>query len=434
MGIHAAPEKQPSSLKRTLNCPAWPRYYTDTQSSESAALGSVAHYVGERCLCENRNASAYLGKVGFYDRKKGEAGISDRPGQIGIMTDRFYRFRIDGDMCDYIQVYLDTVHEKIASCVNPIVKFEEKLDLSFVIEGMSGTADALIIEPFGKAIVIDLKYGYYGVDVGPLGEGTPQLPAYALGAIGKDNLHMIETVEVIIVQPRAPHPDGPVRGWVFEDINELQVWGQETVRPAILRTADLDAPHISGEWCKFCPAENALNNNGQFLCPAKRRETEEAALEMFGGLQKYVAPPDPATLDGETLGRYMTLIVDAVEPWFASIKEEAFNRLSVMDPNAPKGWSLKEGRLGNRKYGVTEVEVVVTLSRYLDKATATELFYSEVPVSPAQLEKKLKKMLSPEDVNDIMGSILAERKPGRPVLAKASDNVNPVNTIDEMFG
>jgi hypothetical protein len=59
-------------------------------------------------------------------------------------------------------------------------------------------------------------------------------------------------VELIIVQPRAPHPDGPVRRWstdviaLYEHVAALQA--------AAVAVEDPNAPLVVGDHCKFCRA------------------------------------------------------------------------------------------------------------------------------------------------------------------------------------
>src|SRR3546814_16725691 len=96
---------------------------------------------------------------------------------------------------------------------------------------------------------------------------------------------LVNTVERVIVQPRAPHRDGPVRRWETTGM-ELLDWAVELV-DAAKRTARPDAPLNPGEWCKFCPAAPT--------CPALRQKALDVAKAEFAEDGALVLP-DVSTL------------------------------------------------------------------------------------------------------------------------------------------
>src|SRR3546814_2449740 len=114
----------------------------------------------------------------------------------------------------------------------------------------SWTGDAVLYRPStGELRVYDLKYGR-GVPVEV--ERNSQELYYGLGATMAEPGRLVNTVELVIVQPRAPHRDGPVRRWETTGM-ELPDWAVELV-DAAKRTARPDAPMNTGEWCKSCTA------------------------------------------------------------------------------------------------------------------------------------------------------------------------------------
>jgi hypothetical protein len=82
-----------------------------------------------------------------------------------------------------------------------------------------GTADAIVWQPAKKRLhVVDLKYGA-GVAVNVI--GNLQLKIYALAALLTMNYDAQEVV-VTIVQPRCPHPDGPIRSATYDAVDLLE--------------------------------------------------------------------------------------------------------------------------------------------------------------------------------------------------------------------
>src|SRR3546814_4893751 len=101
----------------------------------------------------------------------------------------------------------------------------------------SWTGDAVLYRPStGELRVYDLKYGR-GVPVEV--ERNSQELYYGLGATMAEPGRLVNTVELVIVQPRAPHRDGPVRRWETTGM-ELLDWAVELV-DAAKRTARPDA-------------------------------------------------------------------------------------------------------------------------------------------------------------------------------------------------
>ena len=82
---------------------------------------------------------------------------------------------------------------------------------------------------------------------------------------------MINTVELIIVQPRIPHPAGLVRREILTAL-ELLAWGRELLAGAHRALAP-EAPLVPGQWCRFCPA--------QLTCPALHEQSLESARNDF---------------------------------------------------------------------------------------------------------------------------------------------------------
>jgi Protein of unknown function (DUF2800) len=174
----------------------------------------------------------------------------------------------DPEMTAPIDIYLEAVRAVIEPGDRLLV--EHRVDLGPLDPPvpMFGTADAIVIKPKRRQLhVFDLKYGS-GVPVEA--EGNVQGRYYALGALLAAG-HEIDTVEVTIVQPRFPHPAGPVRREIVLAL-ELLVWGHELLAAAHRALAP-EAPLAPGPHCRFCPAQGT--------CPALHEHALASAQDDF---------------------------------------------------------------------------------------------------------------------------------------------------------
>ena len=135
-------------------------------------------------------------------------------------------------------------------------------------------------QAIGRLSVIDLKYGA-GVPVEV--EDNPQLLYYGLGALLANKQWKPHEVEVVIVQPRCPHPDGPVRSQVLQVVDLLE-FAADLVE-AVKRTEEASEQHATldtlnwmraylnpGDHCRWCPAAA--------ICPSCLLYTSDAADDL----------------------------------------------------------------------------------------------------------------------------------------------------------
>ena len=93
MSAHAT--LAPSSASRWIACPGSVRLTADLPDTESehAALGTFAHTAAAHCLAESERAETVIGCTGF-----------------DFHADGSLDHRVDQEMVDTIQEYLDVVH------------------------------------------------------------------------------------------------------------------------------------------------------------------------------------------------------------------------------------------------------------------------------------------------------------------------------------
>jgi hypothetical protein len=317
------------------------------ESSIYAMEGTAAHELAERCVRANfRDAIDYLGDI---------ITVEGRP------------FEVTEDMAEAVQVWVDTIQADYEK--GDILFVEQRFDLSNAVHpGMFGTNDCgLYKRKLQKLIVYDYKHGAgYAVEA----RENPQLCYYGVGMLNEGELIglPLDSVELVIVQPRAPHRDGPVRRWLT-DVTYL-VDFISNLRAAAIKTEDPSAVLDAGPWCKFCPAAG--------ICPELREQATQAAQAEFG-----VMPSELTTADISALLEKASLIED----WLKAIRREAFSRAQGGD-KVP-GWKLVDKRAVRKWTNEDEALLGLSIDFDLDHddLTTTKL------KSPAQVEKLLPKAL-----------------------------------------
>jgi len=334
-----------SSSHRWFECPASIPLSDGVEKTSSvfAELGTAAHTLAEKCLREGKNAFVY------HETKIGD-------------------FVVDAEMCDAVQVYLDTVR---SYCVGAYeLNIEQKFSLDWIDPEMFGTNDASVVQMFDKVVILDYKHGQ-GVPVEAY--GNEQLLYYALGATrGLEGYD----VECVIVQPRCVHRDGPVRKWkiTYKELMEFQEKLKEKV--AAVRAAE-KARNVyqfakSGEHCKFCPAAG--------FCKKLREEALAVAQVDFDGVVD-TSPAPAALMTVEQISKSLSLSY-LIEEWISSVRRHAF-KLAESGCEIP-GFKLVEKKT-HRKW-INQDSVIEEYEPFFG-----DQLFKKALLTPAQLEKVIGK-------------------------------------------
>lgn len=298
---------------------------------------------------------------------------------------------VDEDTREAVRVYVDALFAD-SSVPGMNCDVEVSFDLSDIYPGAYGTADAVAWNEFeGLLRVYDYKHGA-GVPVEV--ENNPQLMYYALGALLQSK-RGAQDVEMVVVQPRCPHPDGPVRRWRIPAV-DLVEFAAELVQYAKATEAP-DAPLVPGDWCRFCPASG--------VCPAVHAKAQEIAKRQFSQAFSY----DPAVL-ADTL-HWLPI----VETWAKQVREFAYGEAE--HGRCPPGFKLVAKR-ATRKWSGSDDEVVKFLTTRF--SLGDDDIYEQSIRSPAQIEKLLTKDARPE-----LANITIKESSGC-ALAPDSDKREPV--------
>lgn len=264
-----------SSAKRWMSCPGSFKLHEQAlatggggQTSVYAAAGSVAHAVAETAL------------------ELGEDTDKIAVGQF--VWNQGHEIVVDEEMREAIGTYLDAVRERAARGTT-FVRHETLVRLEGwwapgerpPVVPLFGTADTWMFDPgAGHITVIDFKYGS-GVYVAI--QDNPQLLYYAAGVLLLVPRNMVQSVELVVVQPRARGQE-PVRSELI-DVLDLRVWIDTQLKPAVAAVEDPFAPLVPGTHCRFCAARPT--------CPARADLANAAARADFADDLSRLSPGEP---------------------------------------------------------------------------------------------------------------------------------------------
>ena len=376
-----------SGAHRWMNCLGSPRmeHGIPDSSGPYAQEGTAAHTLAEMCLNRNREPDTYLG-----------TSIN------GI--------EVTDEMVEAIDLYIAAVSDALVHS-DVLLWIERRFSLARLDPPapMFGTSDAVTYDHKKHLLtVFDLKYGR-GVIVEA--DDNPQEMYYGLGALleieSKHPEYRIDSIKLVIVQPRAPHPDGVVRS-VTLSYEDLIAFGAELLERAA-STQEPDAPLTPGDWCKFCRAAG--------VCPALQERAVSVAKREFAELP-YDRPPHPDTLSVNELVVVLNN-ADLLEDWLASVRAYVMGMLERGE-EVP-GFKAVAKR-GMRKW----IDEALVYGFMLEHGIDRERGEVTKLKSPAQLEKELKrsKLPLPEDLyrKQSSGNTLAPDSDPRPPLALGPAN------------
>jgi len=328
----------PSASGRWLACPGSLQLGEgENSSSEYAREGSAAHKLAEVCLT---------------------LGVDPYAPELGTEIDGF---PITSEMQDAIQIYLDVMQTEADEEPEVSVQWERFIQDAEWPE-FGGTVDGIIFTP-DTLTVVDFKYGA-GVAVDAV--DNTQMLCYALLALRETGRSSLK-FRLIVVQPRAHHPDGPIRIWgpTHEEVLEFEDRVERVIQEKSTR---LEA----GDHCKWCPHKlNCPELQALVVDTAKREFSEE---ESSGRM----TPASAALL----LSKEKAIVgyIKAVREWSHGQMEKG--------AEIP-GFKLVN-RFGNRKYRFPEEDLFRMLkNRKVPKKVSTETKI----LSPAALEKVVDKTL-----------------------------------------
>lgn len=378
-----------SGAHRWMACPGSIRMSEGMPGNTNiyAAEGTAAHQIAEICLRDGQQPDNFLGDV--------------------IPVDGF-EIKIDDQFVRDVEVYVDHVRSLVRPQDGDQLYVEQQFNLDSLNAPapMFGTADVVIWHPKQRLLRIrDLKFGRGQlVEV----EGNKQQLYYALGAFLNLKLPAIK-IEPGVVQPRAYHPDGPIR--ITEVEPDQLVDFASDLFDAVVATQAPDAPLVAGDHCTFCLAEA--------VCPARRQKAfDDAQVHFDEGTGAVTVPAKPEAMTPELLAKCLNA-ADALEDWIKAVRGYGHN-IGNSGIEIP-GWKLVSKR-GRRQWIDKDLAIVALRSLGL-----TESDYMTDPElkSVAQAEKGLPK--SKKDELEIVwetkanGTNLVRESSERPAVVVGSE-------------
>lgn len=347
-----------SGLERIMACPGSVPLSDGlpNKSSEHAELGTEVHHLGQLWL---ENAATIPEKY---------------------LSNEWKEYR------DAVSSYVTHVRDLMVTDKDAVLHVEQRVAVSAMIWG---TADAVVWLPSHKELhIVDYKNGV-GVAVDA---DTPQLKGYGLATLLTMDYPATKVV-CTIVQPRAPHSDGPIRSIEYDAVDLLDFAAdlsdlEERVEAATRANDILPFLKPTAKGCRWCRAAA--------VCPAMKALANEKARQAFTPGEAY----DPAELS-ETLDS-----LPLIESWIKNVRAFAYDEAErgKLIPN----YKLVEKR-ASRNWR-DEDAAAETLGFLL----GPEVFETYLK-SPAVIEKML-----PKDDRKVLADLTVKESSGH-VLVHASD-------------
>ncbi len=375
-----------------------------TTPLEHSPIGASSHYRWKKSACP-----------GSVRECKGMPNLESDHARKGTFAhDKAAEYLIHGTLpsvdafeeeeeYEAVMFYADAIFEARKGAT--FCRIEERFSLSTIHPRLYGTGDCVIYHSATKTLQVwDYKHGK-GIPVEV--ENNGQLKYYGLGALLKTGVPC-ENIELVICQPRCPHPDGPIRKWTISVMDLLEF--SADLEEDALATEDPNAPLRAGEHCRFCSAAP--------VCPELKSRSLVSAQQDFAPEFSY----DPAKLS-ETL-----TLLPAIEAWCKSVKAFAYHEANT-GKDIP-GYKLVPKR-ANRKWineGDAEDTLLLQLGLSYDDVKKVSL------KSPAQIEallsKENKKILERLTVKESSGSTLVAMSDKRAPLSNSVETdftvINPL--------
>jgi hypothetical protein len=235
---------------------------------------------------------------------------------------------ITEEMFEAAEVYAEDVIGEMMRRNIFDVKVEERVEAPSVHAKSFGTVDSFLFDLRGLHLIIwDYKYGYGLVEAFENWQGINYYAAIADKLKINGNLDQELTVEIRIAQPRAFHPEGPIRSWVVKG-SDLR--GKVNILAAnAAKALSDDATLQTGEHCRYCQART------------KCKPAIDAGLHLY----EAAGTPTPIEITPDALGLQLAIVTRAAKHLksLQSGYEEQVKALIRSGVSVP-GWSNEPSR------------------------------------------------------------------------------------------
>ncbi len=372
----------PSAMHRIEGCPgslAMEERMPPGKSSAAANEGTAAHELAAWALTMQRDPADMLGRVIDITGKDHARRFLQKGAPL---TDDGTRWPVTEEMVEAVKVYV----EHILSLGGERL-VEQRLHMTRIHEDIWGTGDDITWLADEKHLhVVDLKYGR-GVVVEA--KDNSQLACYASGALTRleaEGISGARTITMTIVQPRAPHDEGPVRSWTVDAAEladkELDIAG--SARAALIATGqnDVGSDEWNAEWLR--PGEHCRFCSFGAQCP-KRAEQAIADAQAEFADDGTMTLPEPESMTPEALADTLRK-ARQIQHWINAVEEHA--NAEAQAGRIPPGFKLVAKR-ATRSW--KDESTFVAMAPMLFSVDTAQMYAAPKLLSPAQLEKLLPK-------------------------------------------
>lgn len=362
----------PSGASRWVPCPGSPfmqSQFPRTESHPVAEQGKAIHWACEGVL--------------FSWLPKNNIPPKDIRGYLGLPCPE-NGVILDEDMIAAGLTYLEAVWAEVHTNLAKILP-EMQLRTGAIRPGMKGgRCDLLWWNSAGTHLtVIDGKFGYAPVDA----VRNEQLAIYAMSGL----FDTIETIDMIIIQPRGPSRYHPVKRW-RQTAPQLMEFCELIGQSYDEAQKGPDARTVAGPWCLHCQAAG----NCTTLEVADYRIVERPRVANLETL-------DPKTLSFE-LG-WLKRAQKMIRARHDALEANALHRIEGGE--TIPGWEV-DHPLSNRKWEAPD-EQIIALGTLMNGKDLTE----RVIIGPRQAEIR--------GIPTFAVNALTTRSPGQPTLKRIAN-------------
>lgn len=370
---------RPSDFSRWGTCTASPAAVAGVKVERKSYSdeGIIAHELHAICLSLDSNPREMIGE---------SIEVKD----IGSAI-------ITGEMADCVEQSIEYINDQVPVGWSRFI--EERVDLSWLIDGQTGVVDVAAFDPEEPTVlhILDYKHGK-GVKV--MAERHGELMLHALGVMRSlmdlKQRTKLKTIVLHILQPRIDHFDK----WEISkgDLELFAVDARNRYIEAQDESKRKFVPSVEG--CRFCPIK--------VDCRALRDSIYAKLLDDPNGIGMELK--DPSRISDDELAE-MYEWLDFISAWSGNVKEHMRNQALHHGVTYP-GLKLVEGRAGTRDW--SDEKAAAT---YMEEQGMADFeMYEQKLISPSKFEKQVGKKNVGEKFKE-----LVKQKPGSPQLVKEDD-------------
>ena len=297
--------------------------YPETEESDESREGTASHELAATMV-----ESASRARTDWPTHAVGQAASN------GVVWSQ--------ESYDGAEMYADDIYDVMTSTSVFTPKIEQRVGISCTHPESWGTPDCWLFDVKTWTLYVwDYKFGHRPVEV----RDNWQMTEYVAGILaiieaeydlGDNYINVVMT----IVQPRAPHRDGPIRRWTIRAHELRGAFDRLVGVEAAALGADPDT--CTGAECRDCTARHACDT-----------------LQSAGGsVMEFVGKPIPVNLDVDALGTELVLLNKASELLKARLSglTAQAEGLITRGENVP-GFAMAQG-YGRQKWSEDSASVI----------------------------------------------------------------------------